>query len=129
MKLVLTRDIANVPKLNLTPDKDQVHTFPVESPKHVNGTPKHLHKGTRVTIGMSEKADDLAPEEKEKILWLNNSKAIVPADDKAVARIDKEVKVDIERHKKESAASVSQEELIAKAVAKEVAAFIASQKK
>ena len=129
MKLVVTRDIANVAKLNITPDKDQVHTFPVESPKHANGTPKHLHRGTRITIGSSEKAEDLAPEEKEKVLWLASSKAVVTADDKSVARIDKEVKTDIERHKRESIVPISQEELIAKAVAKEVAAFIASQKK
>lgn len=122
MKLVITRDIANVAKLNITPDEKQAFDFPQKSPLNANKTPKHLHKGTRITIGSTEKAEDLTPEEKEKVLWLHHSKAIVPADDKAVARIDKEVSVDIARQAVESKPKPSMEEAIAAAVATALAA-------
>ena len=117
MKLVITRDLANVAKLSLTPDKEQVHKFNIESPIGANKLPKHLHKGTRVTIGTSEKADELSPEEQEKILWLHNSKAIVPVADKSVERIDREVKLEIEKEAKQSVKQPNMAEMIAAAVA------------
>ena len=117
MKLVITRDLANVAKLSLTPDKDQVHKFNIESPIGANKLPKHLHKGTRVTIGASEKADELTPEEQEKVLWLHHSKAIIPVGDKAVERIDREVRLELAKELKESVKQPNMAEMIAAAVA------------
>lgn len=112
MKFVAARDIYNVPKLNITPDKTQVHTFPTER-SHA----KCIRRGTRFSIGESEKQDELAPEEKEKILWLHHSKAIIPAGDKAVERIDREVKSDLAREAREATPAASVDDLIAKGIA------------
>lgn len=122
MKLVASRDILNVSKLNITPDTTQVHDFPVKSSLDKQGKPKSILKGTRFSIGTAEKSDELAADEKEKVLWLHHSKAAVLASDKAVERIDREVKLDIAKHEKDSAAKMSMEELIAAAVAKALAA-------
>jgi hypothetical protein len=110
MKFVASRDIYNVPKLNLTPDKEQKHSF---TRKHA----KFIARGTRFSIGTGEKADDLAPEEKDKVLWLHHSKAIVPADDKSVEKIDREVAAEIAREAKENVPAPSVDDLISKGIA------------
>jgi hypothetical protein len=112
MKLVATRDIFNVPKLNIRPDSTQVHAFP-KGKTHA----KAILKGMRFSIGSGEKGEDLLPEEKDKVLWLHHSKAIVAADDKAVERIDREVKADLERDAREATPAASVDDLIAKGIA------------
>ena len=112
MKFVASRDIYNVPKLNIKPDSTQVHAFPKEK-AHA----KAIRRGTRFSIGTGEKAEDLLPEEKDKVLWLHHSKAIVPADDKSVERIDREVKVELERDARENTPQASVDDLIAKGIA------------
>lgn len=128
MKLVITRDLLKVKMLanvKVLTGKDeggkdfQVHSYP-DFMKHGN----LLNKGTRVQIGTSEKSEELQDDEKQSVLWLNSSKAIVPIADKAVERIDREVKLEIEKATKERMPVKSMEEMIAAAVATAVAAVM-----
>jgi len=121
MELVITRDLHYVSRLSLVKpltglDEDkkpyQQHTYP-DFMVH----PKLLNKGLRVQVGTSEKQDELSDAEKETVLWLHHSKAIVPLSDKSVERVDREVKADIAKQIKEREPVRSMEETIAAAVA------------
>lgn len=133
MKFVAAHDLYNNKNLSLMPDKDQVHTWPDGMQhwpaKNKDGTPDRskppgiINKGMRFSIGTSDKADDLTQDEKVKANWLirghPRSVQAVAADDKAVERIDREVKADIKKYTTEieSSKPLSMVEIIAQASA------------
>lgn len=116
MKFVAAHDLLNVKNLSITPDSTQVHSWPAGM-KHAN----LINKGTRFSIGTSDKADDLTQDEKVKANWLirGHPKSVqaVAADDKAVARIDTEVRQDIKKFNEMNKPAPDMASVIAAAVA------------
>jgi hypothetical protein len=113
MKLVASRDFANVPGLAIgelqTPD-GKVLTAP---------HPKHVPKGSRFEIGKTDQQtiDDLNANDKLKIVQLLPSGgancAVFAKDTGAVAKIDKEVAENQKRAKIENKPAVSLDDVVA----------------
>lgn len=132
MKFVAAHDLLNVKGLSIMPDTTQPFEWPdgMHNWPDKKKMPGMINKGMRFSIGTSEKQEDLAPDEKAKILWLVKGHArsvqAVAADDKAVARIDREVKEGIAKYQAEIAAAkpMSMPEMISQAAAQAAAMVV-----
>lgn len=86
MKFVANKDFANVKSLGIK----------LEKPLHE----RHVHKGARFEIGTAEKFEDLAKDDQVKVVALLSKGgagmpcAVDASDEKAVRKIDNEVKIE-----------------------------------
>ncbi len=122
MKLVAARDIYNTKDLGLTLDP--------KDPLFVDA--KHIYKGARFSIGTSENYKDLTQPQLYQVgTLIAYGLAVVENDenlkkDGIIQKIDAQARVENEARKKAMVKPLTQEEIIAAAVAKSVSEVMAS---